>query len=132
MPLEGDHVVYMRINKYLTNVLTNIDKSYQKFVNPNGTCVVKLKKALYDCVESAKLWYDKISNDLIKLGYTINKADICVFNRVEKNNKQTTLVIHVDDMMITSADDKHIDKIINEIEQLYPGLTKIRGNIILA
>jgi hypothetical protein len=130
MPLEGDHVVYMRINKYLTNVLTNIDKSYQKFVNPNGTCVVKLKKALYGCVESAKLWYDKISNDLIQLGYTINKADICVFNRIEKNNKQTTLVIHVDDMMITSTDEKHIDKIINEIEQLYPGLTKIRGKVL--
>jgi hypothetical protein len=41
-------------------------------------------------------------------------------------------VIHVDDMMISSADDKHIDKIINEIEQLYPGITKIRGNIRLA
>ena len=130
MPSEGDHVVFMRINKYLTNVLTNIDKSYQKYVNPNGTCVVKLKKALYGCVESAKLWYDKISNDLIKLGYTINNADICVFNRVEKNNKQTTLVIHVDDMMITSTDDKHIDKIIHEIEQLYPGLTKIRGKVL--
>ena len=86
---------------------------------------MKLKKALYGCVESAKLWYDKISNDLINLGYTINKADICLFNHIEKNNKQTTLVIHVDDMMITSTDDKHIDKIINEIEQLYPGLTTI-------
>jgi hypothetical protein len=39
-------------------------------------------------------------------------------------------VIHVDDMMITSTDDKHIDKIINEIEQLYPGLTKIRGKVL--
>jgi hypothetical protein len=39
-------------------------------------------------------------------------------------------VIHVDDMMITSTDEKHIDKIINEIEQLYPGLTKIRGKVL--
>jgi hypothetical protein len=55
MPLDGDHVVFMRINKYLTNVLTSLDSSYKKFVNANGTCVVKLKKALYSCVESAKL-----------------------------------------------------------------------------
>jgi hypothetical protein len=67
---------------------------------------------------------------LIKLEYNIDKADVCVFNRIEINKKQTTLVIHVDDMMITSTDDKHIDKIINEIEQKYPGLTKIRGKVL--
>jgi hypothetical protein len=61
--------VFMRINKYLTNVLTSIDPSYKKFVNANGTCVVKMKKALYGCVESAKLWYRNISNALINLGY---------------------------------------------------------------
>jgi Reverse transcriptase (RNA-dependent DNA polymerase) len=76
MPQQGDHVVYMRINKYLTNVLISINKSYKKFQNSNGTCVVKLKKALYGCVESAKMWYDKISNDFIKLGYTANPTDM--------------------------------------------------------
>jgi Reverse transcriptase (RNA-dependent DNA polymerase) len=91
--------------------------------------VVKLKKALYGCVESAKLWYDKISNDLIKLKYTINEYDNCVFNRIELNGSQTTLVIHVDDMIISSYDDKYIDRVINEIEQLYPGLTKTRGKV---
>jgi hypothetical protein len=130
MPLEGDHVVFMRINKYLTDVLTSIDPSYKKFVNANGTCVVKLKKALYGCVESAKLWYDKISNDLIKLGYEKNNTDMCVFDRIENNYKQTTLVIHVDDMMITSTDEQNIDNIINEIEMPYPGLTKTRGKVL--
>jgi hypothetical protein len=130
MPLDGDHVVFMRINKYLTNVLTSLDPAYKKFVNANGTCVVKLKKALYGCVESAKLWYDKLSADLTKLGYKRNNTDICVFNRTESNNKQTTLVIHVDDMMITTSDDKNLDKIITEIENLYPGLTKNRGKVL--
>jgi Reverse transcriptase (RNA-dependent DNA polymerase) len=126
--LNSDHVVFMRINKYLTNVLTSLDSSYKKFVNANGTCVVKLKKALYGCVESAKLWYDKISTDLITVGYKINNTDICVFNRTEQNNKQTTLVIHVDDMMTTSTDNETIDRTISEIENLYHGLTKTRGN----
>jgi hypothetical protein len=49
---------------------------------------------------------------------------LCI-NRTESNNKQTTLVIHVDDMVITSTDDKTIDTIISEIENLYPGLTKL-------
>jgi Reverse transcriptase (RNA-dependent DNA polymerase) len=130
MSLEGDHVVFMRINKYLTNVRTSIDPSYEKFGNAKGTCVVKLKKALYGCVESAKLWFDKIFNDLIQLGYKKNNTDMCVFNRIENDNKQTTLAIHVDDMMITSTDEQNIDIIINEIEILYPGLTKIRGKVL--
>jgi hypothetical protein len=36
-------------------------------------------------------------------------------------------VTHVDDMMIASTDDKNIDKVISEIENLYPRLTKNRG-----
>jgi hypothetical protein len=130
MPLEGTHTVYMRLNKYLTEVLISIDKSYNKYVNDKGTCIVKLKKALYGCVESAKLWYDKISHDLLLLGYTVNPYDICVFNRTESNNKQTTLIIHVDDMMITCCDDKHVDHVISEIENIYPGLTKHRGKVL--
>ena len=85
MPLEGSHTVFMRLNKYLTDVLISIDKSYMKYVNDKGTCIVKLKKALYGCVESAKLWYDKISHDLSVLGYTANAYDMCVFNPTEYN-----------------------------------------------
>ena len=130
MPLEGSHTVFMRLNKYLTDVLISIDKSYMRYVNDKGTCIVKLKKALYGCVESAKLWYDKISHDLSVLGYNANAYDMCVFNRTEHNNKQTTLVIHVDDMMISCCDDEHIDMVIDEIEKLYPGLTKHRGKVL--
>ena len=130
MPLDNDHAVLMRLNKYLTNILVSIDKSYQKYVNEKGTVVVKLKKALYGCVESAKLWYDKISSDLIQLGYKVNPSDICAFDKTELDSTQTTLVIHVDDMMMSSRDETRIDIIISEIESLYPGLTKSRGRVL--
>ena len=55
---------------------------------------------------------------------------MCVFNKIEKNTKQATLIIHVDDMMITTCDESHIDTVINEIENLYPGLTKYRGKLL--
>ena len=73
---------------------------------PNDTIIVRLKKALYGCVESSKLWYDKISGDMCKLGFTINPYDICVFHRIEACGSQTTCVIHVDDMMTTCKDQK--------------------------
>ena len=71
-----------------------------------------------------------VSSDLTQLGYKVNPSDICVFNRTELDSTQTTLVIHVDDMMISSRDEKHIDNTILEIERLYPGLTKSRGRVL--
>ena len=130
MPLTGDHVVYMRLNKQLTAALIKIDATYNKYMNNNGTCIVKLKKALYGCVESAKLWYDKLSSDLIKFNYIANEYDICVFNRTEPDNTQTSLVIHVDDMIITASSESRVNDVITQIETLYPGLTKHRGKVL--
>ena len=56
MPEEGKHVVLMRLNKFLASVLIRIDPTYSKYVQKNGTCVVRLKKALYGCVESAGIF----------------------------------------------------------------------------
>jgi hypothetical protein len=83
-----------------------------KYVDDKGTCIVKLKKALYGCVESAKLWYDKVSRDLSVLGYTANAYDRCVFNRTENNKSQTALIIHVDSMMISCCNDKYVDIVV--------------------
>ena len=55
---------------------------------------------------------------------------MCVFNRIEDNKSQTTLIIHVDDMMISCCNDKYVDMIICEIEKLYPGLTKYPGKVL--
>ena len=78
MPEVGDHVVSMRLNKFLTSVLIQIDPTYSTYVQKNGSCVVRLRKALYGCVESAAMWHSKLSADLATLGYSINKLDACV------------------------------------------------------
>ena len=62
-----------------------LDSSYSQFLLQNGTMIVKLKRALYGCVESARLWYEHISTSLKGLGFSNNPHDICVFNRVEED-----------------------------------------------
>ena len=94
-------------------VLCHINPSYKNYVLNNGTCVVKLKRALYGFVESARLWYELISKDLEELGFKKNIHDMCVFNRLEKDtNKQTTIVLNVDDMMITADKEETIDNLL--------------------
>ena len=67
---------------------------------------------------------------MIKLNYTANEYDICVFNRTELDNTQTSLVIHVDDMLITALHESRVDDVIQQIEIIYPGLTKHRGKVL--
>ena len=55
---------------------------------------------------------------------------MCVFNRLEKDHTQTTLLLHVDDMKIISSSEIIINQVIDEIEAIYPNQTKQRGKII--
>ena len=89
---------------------------------------VKLEKALYGCIESAKLWYDLISSKLIELGYTQNPYDVCVFNKT-MNEVQLTVTLYVDDLMMTCASEELLDSAIAEVQSLFQGSTVHRGKL---
>jgi hypothetical protein len=90
---------------------------------------VKLKKALYGCVESARLWFEKISGDLIELGFRPNDYDPCVFNRGSLP-EQTTVAIHVDDMFVSAPTEDDIDQLLSELSAKYANLSVKRGRIL--
>jgi len=117
---DNEPPVHMKLDKFLTSVLVKLDNSFQQYVRHDGTCVVRLKKALYGCIQSAKAWFDKLSSDLKSLGFVANPTDPCVFNRTESDSgQQTTIVAHVDDLLITGADDKIVDYVIEQLDSLY-------------
>jgi hypothetical protein len=122
MPVGHDEV-FIRLDKFLSQILIEIDPEFKKFINKDSTLIVKLKKALYGCVQSSRLWYERLRDDLIKIGFQINPHDTCVFNRTSENGNQITVCIHVDDMMLTSKESKDIDDVIEELYKFYPSLT---------
>ncbi len=52
-----------------------IDPSYAVFLEPRGTVVVELDKALYGCVEAAALWYDDLKKTIQRDGFEENPYD---------------------------------------------------------
>jgi len=85
---------------------------------------------LYGCVESAKLWYEHIKTTLKAFGFKPNPKDICVFNMVgRKHGKQCTICIHVDDLMITCADEEFLEAVLEYIERVYKKVTIHRGSV---
>ena len=63
---------------------------YQNFVMiENGRTVlyVKLQKAIYRCLRSALLFYEKLLSDLKSKGFIINPYDPCVSNTMVNGGK---------------------------------------------
>ena len=118
--MTGDEVL-MKLDSTMTAILIKIRPEYKQYLTEQGTMVVRLDKALYGCVESAKLWYDDISRTLTELGFVRNPVDLCVFNKGTSGD-QCTICMHVDDLKITCCN-------ANVIEQNMPRITQQLGII---
>jgi hypothetical protein len=53
----------------------------REYIDKKGCLKVKLRKALYRCVESAGSWYGHLSGTLESEGYVSNQYDHCVYNK---------------------------------------------------
>jgi hypothetical protein len=126
MPSDGEKV-FMRMDPYMTSVLCKVSPEYKQYVNQDGTAVVQVVKGLYGLIEAAKLWFDKLTGLLKTIGFKSNPYDPCVLNRLDSNGDQTTLAIHVDDVLITASTEEAIDQLLVELESFYPGLSISRG-----
>jgi hypothetical protein len=116
---KDDPPIWMKLDQFLTAVLIRLDNTYEQYVRPDGTCIVRLKKSLYGTIQAARAWYDKLASDLERLGFIRNSMDMCVFNRKEKDGSQTTICTHVDDLFISAATEEAIDIIITQLDNIY-------------
>lgn len=100
---EIDEEIYMMLDKVTTATIIKLHPHLATMVR-NGKLLVKLMKALYGCVQSSKLWYDRIKNFLQNIEFTCNPMDQCVFNRTSAlDGSQCTIGLHVDDGLVTCA-----------------------------
>ena len=54
---DPNKLVFMRIAKEVSAIMTEVDKTFLPYINHDGTLVVELDRALYGCIESALLWH---------------------------------------------------------------------------
>jgi hypothetical protein len=104
------HDILMELDSVMSSILCEIDSSYKKFLREDGTMVVKLRKALYGCIESAKLWYNLLTATLLEDGFIQNPLDPCIFNKLVRG-EQLTVVIYVDDLFITCKNGEAIEEL---------------------
>ena len=123
-------IVHVRLNKLMSMLLCQIDSSYEQFVEADGTMLVQLDAALYGCVEAAALWYADLKGTLISDGYVMNPYDPCVFNKTSAEGVQTTIAVHVDDLLITSVSQADIDSVKLCLKNKYHEITVKTGKVL--
>jgi hypothetical protein len=114
--MTGEEVL-MELDRTLSNIVKRILPEVEQFVE-NGKLVVRLDRALYGCVQSAKLWFEKLTNILKGMGFVPNEVDPCVMN-VMRNGKQLTLAIYVDDILALSENAEDLEWFREELEKVF-------------
>jgi len=115
--------VYMYLHKDIADTYTDMLPECKQHVDHKNRILVMLNKALYGCVQSAKLWYTKLVDVLVKIGFKQNPSDKCVFN-MYKNSIQITVLFHVDDLLFTCVDIKLLDSTIITISEEFTAITQ--------
>jgi hypothetical protein len=118
--------VLMKIEPSLVQLLAEIDPRFAAMAGPDGAVVVRLRKALYGCVESAKLWFNNLTAKFKSLGFTANKKDPCIVNKTF-NGKQLTVAIYVDDLLCSCEDSTALDWLAEQLTAEYKELVVHRG-----
>ncbi|KAA8493398.1 Copia protein [Porphyridium purpureum] len=101
---------HMRLNTVLMDILVRLDPKYVLYLRPSGSMVCKLNKTLYGTLIAARQWHGKVSGLFARMGFKANPNDACVFNR-----DSTTMIIHLDDVMIMSESDRAVKRVMKEI-----------------
>jgi hypothetical protein len=57
----------VQINKFLLDIIIELDRSFANYTCPDVGCIDRLDKALYSCIESAALWGDHIMTALVDM-----------------------------------------------------------------
>jgi hypothetical protein len=137
MHADVDELVHMRLSGPMAELLVRVDPAKdQKYVvkdrKGNDTLYVESTKALYGTCQAALLFWKNLSAFLInELGFTLNKYDKCVANKMI-DGKQCTIIWHVDDLKMSHVNGEVLEKIIKRLDEKYgkeAPLTVNRGTV---
>ena len=123
MQADNDELVHVRFTGEMVNILLQIAKEmYEDYVvKEKGEQVMymELLKALYGTLHAARLFWQKLSKQLIDVwGFVPNKYDDCVVNKTIYGH-QMTVVWHVDDLKVSHVDAKEVEKFIQQMEETF-------------
>jgi hypothetical protein len=126
--IDDTEEVFMEIDEALSTMAREWMPELKEFTRLDGKMVVKVEKAMYGLIQSAKLWYKELSRFLEANGFQKCPSDECIMVRKEEGKQAIVVILYVDDILILAgeANDRYWVKDI--LEQKYQKVTVSEGD----
>ena len=126
MSADMDNEVHIMFRETLTEMKVVTDPElYWSFVlykTGKPVLYIRIQKALYGCLISAMLFYEKLVGNLKLYGFMINPYDMCMTKKMI-GGKQLTVCWHMENLKISCVDANEVTKMIqwleSESEEMY-------------
>ena len=80
--------------------------------------------------ESSLVWYNTLTDKLKALGFSVKDQDICVMNKTDSQGNQVTIVIRIDDIMLTAKKDGTVEDELRQYKTASGELKASRGPVV--
>jgi hypothetical protein len=94
----------MIIDETLTEMAKEHMPEVAEFVREDGKLVVKVDKAMYGLIQSAKLWYKELTRFLQENSFKKFPSDQCVLVKHVEGKEAIIVILYDDDILIMSKD----------------------------
>jgi hypothetical protein len=92
--------VFMVLDKNLAERAVDSMPDLKEFIGADGKLVVRVDKAMYGLIQSAKLWYNELTGFLMSQGFRKCISDDCILVKRMPNGESVTVVLYVDDILV--------------------------------
>lgn len=120
--------MYMRIDRILAQQIEEaIGVELNDYYDKKGRIYTKIEKAIYGTKEAAKLWYNELTKALQEFGFRRCEAEHCVWIK-ETNDNKMILLMYVDDILVASMIQSHIDELYDYLINKYKEVSRKKGD----
>lgn len=96
--------LYGYIDPTLASIAVKLFPHFKKYVTKNGMLYFRFNKYVYGLKQASAKFYEFLHKYLTEeLGFVVSSADRCVFIHVCKKNGVTIILLHVDDLLMSST-----------------------------
>jgi hypothetical protein len=123
----NDEEVFMFLCEGMSGMCVQFMPEYEEYLRTDGRLMVKVNKAMYRLIQSAKLCYKELTRHLVKNGFKVCKTDEYVLVKKTAEGKYVVVLLYVDDILVLSgsAADRYEVKAL--LEDKYEKVTHTEG-----
>ena len=123
-----EHFYYTRISKAIVDLLVSAYPELETYRQPDGSILFEVRKALYGLPDSGARWAHTLKTTIMKLGFEPCLNDQNLYRSIDRTHSSTYILVHVDDLFITSSDNAMIAHVVNSLSQSFGEMPIETGN----